>query len=352
MAKPSPTPQSNDQSQRPVPEGVIPLLSFEGPAADCGRQYAEYVVEHYPGYCRYLNADYYSQILSPEFIGLAEKRAPFLIELLTGAFQVINQIKSPAPSIHSLPAGCSSFGIAGQLTRDGHPISGQTKDTAVANALQYVVLRIGLQNAPTILVLGYPGEILGHGFWTTGTSLFRNSLYSSAEGQQGLTMEQWGLLTLAGTSVHDAGELAQARGLKGAGSCLITDQQGESLSVEFNAGGVNLIPSDNGISAHTNHPVGATTAAFEDWGTDVGGPAASRRRRQRLHDLLAAERGRLTAQRALLCLADHANYPQGLCRHPPDIIQTTAAVVAEPTRGRLHVVRSNPCSNWPVTYCV
>ena len=28
----------------------------------------------------------------------------------------------------------------------------------------------------------------------------------------------------------------------------------------------------------------------------------------------------------------------------------TAAVVAEPTTGRLHVVRGNPCCNRPVTY--
>jgi len=337
---------------RPVPEGVIPLLSFEGPAADCGRHYAEYVLEHYPGYHRYLNAEYYSQILAPDFIRLAEARAPHLLELLDGALQVINHAKAAEPAGRPAATGCSSFGIAGELTLDGQPMAGQTKDTGVANALQYVVLRIRIQQAPTILVLGYPGEIVGHGFWTTGTSIFRNSLYSSADGQRGLTMEQWGLLALAGTSVHDAAALAQAHGLKGAGNCLITDHQGESLSVEFNAGGVNIIRAANGISTHTNHPVGTTTAAFEDWGTDVGGPAASRLRRQRLHDLLAAERGRLTAQRAMLCFADHANYPQGLCRHPPDIIQTTAAVVAEPTRGRLHVVRSNPCSNWPVTYCV
>jgi hypothetical protein len=54
----------------------------------------------------------------------------------------------------------------------------------------------------------------------------------------------------------------------------------------------------------------------------------------------------------MMCFADHSHYPLGICRHIDgvDIGCTTAAVVVEPTRGLLHVTRSNPCANWPVTY--
>ena len=72
-----------------------------------------------------------------------------------------------------------------------------------------------------------------------------------------------------------------------------------------------------------------------------------------LWKLLNAERGRLTAQRALMCLADHSRYPRGICRHMVGKsvgMGTTAAVVAEPARGRLHVVRGNPCCNPAVIY--
>ena len=62
---------------------------------------------------------------------------------------------------------------------------------------------------------------------------------------------------------------------------------------------------------------------------------------------------RLTAQQALACLADHTHYPQSICRHwvegRPGMI-TNASVVAEPGKGLLHVVRGQPCSNWPTTY--
>jgi hypothetical protein len=74
-----------------------------------------------------------------------------------------------------------------------------------------------------------------------------------------------------------------------------------------------------------------------------------------LWHLLNAERGRLTAQKALGCLADHTYYPQSICRHwiagrPGHI--TNASAIAEPAKGLLHVVRGQPCSNWPATYTV
>ena len=69
--------------------------------------------------------------------------------------------------------------------------------------------------------------------------------------------------------------------------------------------------------------------------------------------MLEGERGRLTPQRAMMALADHERYPHGICRHRVEgkpASETAAAAVAEPARGRLHVVRSQPCSNWAVTY--
>ena len=79
----------------------------------------------------------------------------------------------------------------------------------------------------------------------------------------------------------------------------------------------------------------------------------SRYRMHGLWTLFNAERGRLTAQKAMQILADHAGYPAGICSHmhnnDPDR-GTTAAIVAEPTRGLLHATRGNPCCNWPVTF--
>jgi isopenicillin-N N-acyltransferase-like protein len=250
--------------------------------------------------------------------------------------------------------GCTSFSVAADLTLDGEPVSGQNKDTGLESLSKYIVLKMRIKDGPAILVLAYPGELLGYGMWSTGMSLMRNNLYSRTESETGLSFKHWGLLALGSTSVGQAVETAREFGLAGSGSLLISDSSSESVSVEFNAGGLSVIPPQNGISVHANHPVGKETSPFENY-PDKLEMENSRYRMEYLYDLLNAERGRLTPQKALMCLADHSRYPRGICRHMIGESKnkgTTAAVIAEPTKGKLHVVRGNPCCNWPTTYTI
>ena len=348
---------------RRVPEGTVPLLAVDGAAYDCGREYAQILRERYAQIVRERyggHRDYFGGLerwkrLSPEAQRLYERHAPHLIDVFRGLAD------GAGPDARDVPPppqrGCTSFGVSGDVTLDGHPFSGQTKDGQTKSAAQYIVLRMRIKDAPTILVLTYPGEMLGFGMWSTGMSIFRNSLYSKAGADEGLTLEQWGYLALAGASVHDAEGLARRYGIAGEGNCLISDPQGESLSVEFNASGVSVVPAKDGIATHGNHPEGLETAPLDAY-ADHEGPSERENSRYRMHglwQLLNAERGRLTPQRAFAALADHTYYPQGTCRHwiegQPGR-ETTAAVVAEPTQGKLHVVRGQPCASWPVTYTV
>ncbi|MAG36723.1 MAG: hypothetical protein CL878_10855 [Dehalococcoidia bacterium] len=340
---------------RRVPPGTVPLIAVEGDAYDCGRHYAEIVRERYPRHRTYLDQAHAWSAVAGHVKRLYERHAPHLLAVFRG----LSEGAGPATgaSVPPPPGGCTSFGVSGTVTLDGQPISGQTKDPGIEKIPLYVALRMRIKDAPTILVLAYPGEVLGYGLWSTGMSIFRNSLYSTAGADTGLTMEQWGPLALAGSSVHDAVELAHRHGISSAGNCLISDSGGQSLSVEFNAGGVNVVPARDGIAAHGNHPEGAETSPLDAY-ADHEGPSErenSRYRMRGLWHLLNAERGRLTPPRAMMILADHTYYPQGICRHwvegRPEM-ETTAAVVAEPTEGRLHVVRGQPCANWPTTYTI
>ena len=344
---------------RQVPAGTVPLLAVEGTAYDCGREYGELVRERYPFYANYREGNAWWMELAPEVKEQYERRAPHLFDLFRGLNDGMGpdaDQRAPAASAPE-PGGCTSFGVSGSVTLDGEPFSGQTKDTQTQSAYRYVVLRMRVKDAPTILVLAYPGEVLGYGMWSTGMSIFRNSLYSKAGAEKGLPMGTWGYLMLAGTSVHDAVDLANRFGLSGSGNCLISDPQGESLSVEFNAGGMSAVPARDGIATHGNHVEGEETGPFAAY---VGkeGVTEEENSRYRMHGfwhLLNEERGRLTPQRAFVSLADHTYYPQGTCRHWVDGkpgMETTAAVVVEPTKGLLHVVRGQPCANWPVTYSV
>ena len=341
----------NEIVPRPAAEGTVPLICVEGTAYDCGCDYGQIVLERYPGYRRYLDEAYEWKSLSGDAKRLVEGRAGHLIDLYGGLIDVVGPPDDSGGG-GAAEEACTSFGVHGTVALDGEPISGQTKDTVPESVGLYIVLRMRIKGAPDILVLAYPGEVLGYGIWSTKMSLFRNSLHSRAGSKKGLTFVQWGLLALAGESVDEAVELAEKHGLQGSGNCLISDGEGKSLSVEYNAGGIDIIRAEDGIAVHANHPVGANTLPFEQFPSEPRRQDSYVRMRQ-MASLLEAERGRLTPQKAMMLLADHTYYPQGVCRHAigdDRTFCTTAAVVAEQTRGRLHVARGHPCCNWPVTY--
>lgn len=236
----------------------MPLLAFEGTAYDCGRAYGEIVQQRYPRYEVYLKQAPAWRHLTPAVAKLFERRAPCVPEIFRGLEDSVSQNAEAAmaqsldgagngkasPDAASGSAGrdgCTSFGVSGSVTLEGNPISGQTKDVQATVVPLYIVLRMRLKDGPTILVLAYPGEVLGLGLWSTGMSVFRNSLYSTASAEGELTMPQWGLLALAGSSVPEALELAERHGIAGQGSLLIGDGGGESCSVEFNGGGVSPV---------------------------------------------------------------------------------------------------------------
>ena len=171
-------------------------------------------------------------------------------------------------------------------------------------------------------------------------------------------MEEWCRLAFSGSSVHEAVDLARRFGIQGRGNYLVSDGQWESRSIEFNVGGVSVLDPREGILTHGNHAEGQETSPFEAYEEDGEGVTERENSCYRMHGLwglLDVERGRLTPQKAMMLLADHTYYPQGICRHlvegRPDM-ETTAAIVVEPTKGLLHVVRCQPCANWPITYTI
>ena len=333
---------------RSIPTGTIPLIAVEGTAYDCGRHYAEIVMEKYPGFREYLDMAYYWRDLPHPEKQLVEKRAPHLLDLYRGLLEVAGP---PGGGSATSPGGrCTSLGLSGSVTLDGQPISGQTKDTPLDRVPRYIVLRMRIEDAPTILVLAYPGEVMGYGMWSTGMTIFRNTLFSKAASTEGLSWVVFGLLALAAHSVHEAADLAMQYGCRGSGNLFLSDGSGESLSIEMNIGGVSILPQKDGILTHANHPEGEETRPYEAY-PFKGAKEDSVYRMHGLWRLLDAERGRLTPQKVLMLLADHTMYPGGTCKHfSEDGAQTTAVVIAEPTQGRLHVVRGQPCCNWPVTY--
>lgn len=244
--------------------------------------------------------------------------------------------------------GCTSFSVRSEATLDGAPLSGQTKDTHRDSAAKYVVLKLKPAGAPAFLTLTYRGELFGYGFASTGMSIFRNSLYAGLT-ERGLPFHIWGLLALCARDVGQVREMTLRHGVRFAGNALVSDGAGRALSVEGTSGGIGIVEMRGAGLVHANHVNTLALKRHERY--NQPGKRCSLHRQRRLAALLDAETGRLTAALCMKCLADHDHYPLSLCNHTnPPAHETTAAVVAEPTRGRLHVTTGSPCRNWPVTY--
>lgn len=339
------------------PEGAIPLICCEGTAFECGEQLGvawQAALRENAARARGRWTPWWWKGRGGPAGDLVEKVAPHLVDLFRGmakAARVEEALCGYAPIAAPLEE-CTSFGICRDLTVDGHGISGQTKDTGRDRTFLYQVLRLKMKDAPGYLTLTYPGELFGHGFTETGMSVFRNSLYASPAEQSGeLPYDAFGLLTLFSHSIEEAAEIGRRYGVRIVGHICVSEASGRTVGFEMAYGPIEVVEGREGIYVHANHVVSPRLAPLvTEKDRQAACLGASEHREKRLYELLESERGRLTPQILLHHLADHANYPASICHHRSRESHTTAAVVAEPTRGLLHVTRGNPCQNWPTTY--
>jgi len=335
--------------RRRFPEGAVPLLDVAGTALECGERLGHAWRPALERFAQTIWAGSSPWWKEPAHRRLIDRLAPYLPDLFRGMARGAGLSDDQVGS-RVLPRerGCTSFAVHPRLTLDGTPISGQTKDTPDDRVYRYVVLRMKVAGGPEALTLTYPGWLFGHGFVAGGCCIWRNSLYAGrSEGR--LSYAMWGTLALHCPTADDAADLARRHGVACDGAhCTIADSHGGIVGIEIGARGVRLLRPKRGLYTHANHVAsGATLRRFETY--DEAERLISEHRQRRLHARLAAERGRLTAQLALQALADHEGYPNSVCRHRPGS-STTAAVVAEPAKGRLHVTRGAPCRHWPTTF--
>lgn len=247
------------------------------------------------------------------------------------------------------PEGCTSFAVAPSFTLDRVPISGQTKDTSIDRLKRYQVLRLKMTDAPSHLSLTYPGWLYGHGFIQGGCTLFRNKLYCP-NNTQGLPYALFGLLALHCPSVEDVSRIARDHGVKESAHIVVADEQGGIAGLEFTNVGVFALKPKQGVYTHANCVLKNSKAqraqtfdadfTYED----------SICRTNRIASLLGAHRNSLTAQLAMQALGDGGHMLNGITKVTNPDVMTTATIVAQPSRGLLHITRGSAAQHWPMTY--
>ena len=334
--------------KRHCPEGVIPLIDVEGTPYDAGVLLGYAWQEALKLTAQKRSSESVPWWADRRFRKLIDRLAPHLPDLYRGMSKGAGVPEEQVTTPMTRSPLCTSFAVKPSVTLDGIPISGQTKDTPLSQAFRYQVLRLKLKGAPSALTLTYPGWLFGHGFVQGGCSIFRNSLYAGP-GKGLLPYDIWGLLALHCPTVDEVAEFTREHGVLSPAHCTIADEHGGVIGIEMGKGGIAILKPKRGIYTHANAVVSGNRLRKHE-ATDEHFAADSLHREGRLRANLEADAGRLTAQLAYMALCDHVGFPRSVCRHESDSRLTSSAVVAEPTRGLLHVSRGTPCQNWPKTY--
>ena len=351
---------------------ILPHIVLRGTPFETGKRYGELTRERVAlhllnqktsmAWLRQENPDWWRDEVH-RYLPPYEELAPHFVEEMQGYARgaeltidevlLINVRDELLTSLMPAPAdACTSFGCHGDVTLSRHPILGQTKDTARISKEIYVVLAMYQKGRPNLLQMPYAGEFGVIGLSSAGMAIFANSLYVKGRPAGRVPLSLFRRLVLESESVSDVITLIERHGLATPGSLTIGDAAGRVIALENTDHGHAVVDAADGILVHANHIDAPGLKGYGHYPEPER--SASYRRQARLSEQLDAERGRLTPSLAMRCLMDHANYPRSICRHPSSAedIQTTAAIVAEPTLGLLHIIRGSPCQGWPATYAL
>lgn len=332
----------------------MPLLSIEGTSYECGQQLGMAWRHALRQYAALGKGRWTPWWWKGPVAKLVQQRAPHLADLYRGMAKgaEIDEETCGYAAISAPLTDCTSFAVHKDQTLDGVGLAGQTKDTSIDRTHLYRVLRLKPSDAPGLLTLTYPGELIGYGFAQNGMSIFRNALYVTPQRKAGaLPFDAFGLLTHFASSLDDVVELAKKHGVQSVAHVTVADPSGRGVGLELCQGEVEVIEGRDGLYAHGNHAVREPLKPLvSDKDRESVSAGGSEHRQARLFELMEQNRRRLTPQLMLQNLSDHANYPRSICSHRGLEYHTTAAVVVEPSRGLLHVTRGSPCQNWPATH--
>jgi len=250
-----------------------------------------------------------------------------------------------------VPAECSAFAVvpAPRAAADPAPtLLGQNWDWLLHSAQTLVVLEARQDDGPDFVTVVEAGLLAKVGLNAAGLGLVTNALVTDADtGTPGLPYHVLLRAILDCATVTEALNVLQAGMRSSSANYLIAHASGAALDLEAAPGDfTRLYPQfpDQGLLLHTNHFLSPRLPPTHD--VSLWAMPSSAVRLQRLR-AGAAGSGTLDDFRALL--ADHADYPHGICSHPdPDehpLEQgaTIASLLMDLTARRLWLASGNPC---------
>ena len=258
--------------------------------------------------------------------------------------------RQAAGQLHA-PDGCTAFAVVPAPGADGSALIGQNWDWLPHSSETVVVLEARQDDGPDFVTVVEAGLLAKTGMNSSGLGLVTNALVTDTDaGTPGIPYHVALRAILDCQTVSDALDALQSGERSSAANYLIAHRDGSAVDVEAAPGDFSqlylLFPQD-GVALHTNHFL---SPRFGGKDVSVWVMPDSPLRLHRIQAGLGGQEGPPTLDTFRGLLADHANYPSGLCCHPDprmnpyDQGATVASVLMDLGAQQMYLADGNPCT--------
>jgi isopenicillin-N N-acyltransferase-like protein len=250
------------------------------------------------------------------------------------------------------PDGCSAFAVLPSASAHGHTLIGQNWDWLLHSFDTVVVLEAAQDEGPDFVTVVEAGLLAKTGMNSSGIGLTTNALITDRDrGEPGVPYHLVLRGILDAENVSDAYATIQRGVRSSSANYLVASVDGIAVDIESAPGDFSRLflqfPSD-GVLLHTNHFV---SPAFDATDVSLWVMPDSPFRLERLRTSVRGAGPKLSIEVFESVLADHANYPSGICCHPDarldpfDRGATVASVLMDLDRRRMWIADGHPCTS-------
>ena len=250
-----------------------------------------------------------------------------------------------------LPHECSAFAVLPERSDDGHTLIGQNWDWLLHSFDTCVVLEATQDDGPDFVTVVEAGLLAKTGMNSSGIGLATNALVTDADrGEPGVPYHVLLRAILDSETISDAYVSLQRGWRSSSANYLVAHDDGVAVDVEGAPGdfaNLYLTFPEDGVLLHTNH---FRSSAFDGKDVSLWVMPDSPFRLERLQARARAS-GLLSLEIFRTFLADHVNYPSGVCCHPDvrmephDQGATVASVLMDLDAKTMWIADGHPCTN-------
>src|SRR6185436_5059262 len=299
------------------------LVRAEGTHRELGRQHGEQASEQIRTHVdRMARSREELKAQASRFKPLFEKHCPHLLDEITGLSEGARITLAEALAVNirgelrkASPEGCTTYVISRKGTANREILIGQNSDMGQQSIDLGYILHLKPKDKPQVLIWTFGGMIGYHGMNSAGVAIFENALSERGAVPSGrFAMPHYPVkrMILECATLDAALGLFQRIPLASNKNYVMCDGSGAILDVESTTAGPELLKDEGaGFLAHSNHFVCGKYANKETQDTSL---PDSRKRLDRINELIRVDFGSITVDRMKAHLSDHSDHPTSICR--------------------------------------